>query len=581
MLFKNNKQVLSYHQRIKRLRLFTLTFFLLLFLPVCVISTVTYTQFDKEQRSQYQQQSDKMSAAINKRLFKRRTLPNAIKYNEFNYYQHLYNPISKQLSQALSPLSNSDFYQRTDGLIGYFQIDHQGKFSSPIWPFSLNSLDDQQAVNSSKDAAFMSRRALVIKLQGIVNQSKKVETLTSAEVMADRELFDLITDVPDYFIFYRVVSVNDQLKMQGYVINRKAFLSPIIKNTINIAQFNKPINIELKDSKDEAFHYLFSHKNQQDDVNVTHISQSTTSESQWEINNHRLNRPFGDYQLFYVTAELTLSSTMIYSLSLIALLLVAIVLGCYGFYRIGLQQLALAEQRLNFVSSVSHELKTPLTSIRMYSEMLKTGTLLSKEHQLEYYEFIHSESERLSRLIDNILQLATLNQPEHSVNLQYVKLSILQDVIRSKVSSLFEANNFQLSISQPFENTDKINILVDNDAFSQVIINITDNAIKFFNREEIADQTRQKIDFIFSQNPYHQDQLRLEIRDYGQGISSEQENKIFELFYRGGSELTRTTQGTGIGLALVHELMSAQDGAIQVKRMNPGLSMIMTFKCKQ
>ena len=553
---------------------------MLLFLPVCIISAVTYTQFEKDQRSQYQQQSDKMSAAINKRLFKRRTLPNAIKYSEFNYYQHLYNPINKQLSQVLSPLSNADLYQHTDGLIGYFQIDSDGNFSSPVWPYPLNSLDDQQAVNSSKDMAFMTRRALAIKLQAIVNQSQKVDMLNSADVMAKRELFTLITDVPDYFIFYRVVSLNSQLKMQGYVVNRLAFLSPIIKNTINITQFNKPINIVLQDTTQKTFNYLFSHKNQQDQVTTTRLTQSTTLDNQWQITRSSLNRPFGDYQLSYVTSELALSSTAVYGLGLIALLLVAIVVGCYGFYRIGLQQLTLAEQRLNFVSSVSHELKTPLTSIRMYSEMLKTGTLLSQEHQFEYYEFIHSESERLSRLIDNILQLATLNQPEQSVNLQYVKLSILQDIIRSKVSSLFEANDFELSITQPFEQPDKINVLVDNDAFSQVIINITDNAIKFFNREEIADQTRQKIDFIFSQNPTHKDQLQLEVRDYGQGITVEQENKIFELFYRGGSELTRTTQGTGIGLALVHELMSAQNGTIQVKRMNPGLSMIMTLKCK-
>lgn len=571
--------MLNYHQRIKRLRLFTLTFFLLLFVPVCVISTVTYTQFEKEQLSQYQQQSDKMLAAINKRLFKRRTLPNAIKYSEFSYYQHLYNPINKQLSQALSPLSNADFYQRTDGLIGYFQIDHEGKFSSPVWPYSIGSLDDQQTVSSSQDTSFMSQRALVIKLQSIVNQSIKIKELTSVDVMTEKKLFTLVTDIADYFIFYRVVSANEKFKMQGYVINRNALLSPIIKTTINIAQFNKPIDIVLQDTAHKEFYYLFSYKNQEDEVSVAQLSQSTVLNDRRVISIRKLNHPYADYQLSYVTSALAFSSTAVYSLSLMAMLLIAITLGCYGFYRIGLQQLALAEQQLNFVSSVSHELKTPLTSIRMYSEMLKTGTLLSKKHQLEYYEFIHSESERLSRLIDNILQLATLNQPEQNVNLEYIKLSILQDMIRSKVSSLFEANDFQLFISQPFEQPDKINVLVDSDAFSQVIINITDNAIKFFNREEIADITRQKIDFTFSKSQRHNDQLQLEIRDYGQGISVEQENKIFDLFYRGGSELTRTTQGTGIGLALVQELMSAQGGTIQVKRMNPGLAMIMTFKC--
>ena len=74
--------------------------------------------------------------------------------------------------------------------------------------------------------------------------------------------------------------------------------------------------------------------------------------------------------------------------------------------------------------------------------------------------------------------------------------------------------------------------------------------------------------------------ILLEIRDYGEGITQEQENRIFELFYRGGSELTRTTQGTGIGLSLVNELVSAQEGSIEVKRMKPGLLMRLAFKCQ-
>jgi signal transduction histidine kinase len=216
----------------------------------------------------------------------------------------------------------------------------------------------------------------------------------------------------------------------------------------------------------------------------------------------------------------------------------------------------------------------------MYAEMLKTGTVLSNEHKTDYYEFIHSESERLSRLIDNILQLSKLSQPQHSVSPQYIKLSILADIIRSKVSSLIENNDFQLDIILAINEPDKVMILVDIDAFSQVVINITDNAIKFFDHEKIKDKSRQKIDFTFQLDSQNKGQIILEIRDYGSGISAEQENKIFDLFYRGGSEMTRTTQGTGIGLALVNELVLAQQGSIQVKRMSPGLAMKMSFKCK-
>ena len=123
-------------------------------------------------------------------------------------------------------------------------------------------------------------------------------------------------------------------------------------------------------------------------------------------------------------------------------------------------------------------------------------------------------------------------------------------------------------------------LLVDIDAFSQVVINITDNAIKFFDNESIQDKSRKKIDFIFKMDPKRKDQILIEIRDYGHGISVEQQSKIFELFYRGGSELTRSTQGTGIGLALVNELVLAQQGTIEVQRMTPGLAMKMSLKCK-
>ena len=196
-------------------------------------------------------------------------------------------------------------------------------------------------------------------------------------------------------------------------------------------------------------------------------------------------------------------------------LMIGIVLACICFYHIGVKQLKLAEQRLNFVSSVSHELKTPLTSIRMYSEMLKSGMVPSEDYKAEYYEFIHSESERLSRLIDNILQLSKLSQPQHSVDPHYTKLSILTDIIKSKVSSLLIKSDFKLNITIDFQQPEDTLLLVDLDAFSQVVINITDNAVKFFDNKLINDINRQKLDFIFKTDPKNKDQILMEIRDYG------------------------------------------------------------------
>ena len=216
----------------------------------------------------------------------------------------------------------------------------------------------------------------------------------------------------------------------------------------------------------------------------------------------------------------------------------------------------------------------------MYSEMLKSGQILSEQHRSDYYEFIFSESERLSRLIDNILQLSKLSHPAHNVEPNWVKLSILNDVIQSKVSSLLVKNDFKLTINQPFEQPESALLWVDLDAFAQVVINITDNAVKFFDQAKINDVERQKIDFNFHYSKQQPEFIQLQIRDYGFGISEEQQEKLFELFYRGGNELTRATQGTGIGLALVKELINAQQGEVSVERMSPGLALNIRFKFK-
>jgi len=253
---------------------------------------------------------------------------------------------------------------------------------------------------------------------------------------------------------------------------------------------------------------------------------------------------------------------------------------CYGFYRLGAKQLALVEQRMNFVSAVSHELKTPLTAIRMYTEMLQQGTVISKQHQQDYFAFIFSESERLTRLINNILQLSHLSNQQQEVEAEYTRMAILQDIIRSKTSSIMDAQGFQQNIIVDLPDPEGIAVLVEQDAFSQIVINITDNAIKFFDKTQIKDHGRQKVDFTFSLHPSNEQLLQLEIRDYGGGIDHRQETKIFELFFRSGNELTRSTQGTGMGLSLVRELVIMQQGTIQAIRKNPGLAILISFKCK-
>jgi signal transduction histidine kinase len=242
--------------------------------------------------------------------------------------------------------------------------------------------------------------------------------------------------------------------------------------------------------------------------------------------------------------------------------------GFVTLYRLGVSQINLAQQQQDFVSSVSHELKTPLTSIRMYGEMLKEGWA-DEDKKQGYYEFIHDESERLTRLISNVLHLARITRNEPQFDLQSITVGELMSQVESKISNQVERAGFELAFNRD-ELTDNAKLDIDTDCFAQIIINMVDNAIKFSKdaenkRIEITSKLNTDNDVIFT------------IRDFGPGIPKDQMKKIFTLFYRSESELTRETVGTGIGLAIVHQLAIAMNGKVDVVNKDPGAEFRLAF----
>jgi len=251
-------------------------------------------------------------------------------------------------------------------------------------------------------------------------------------------------------------------------------------------------------------------------------------------------------------------------------LVIAIVFvgGFLVLYRMGVSQINLARQQQDFVSAVSHELKSPLTSIRMYGEMLKEGWADEGKRQ-SYYEFIHDESERLSRLISNVLQLAKITRNEPQFDLKPTKVAELMSNTESKIASQIKRAGFELRI-KTFNDADQATINIDEDCFTQIIINLVDNAIKFS-----RDAENKAIDV--SSKLSGDGRVLFSVRDYGPGIPKDQMKKIFELFYRSESELTRETVGTGIGLAIVHQLTLAMSGNVDMINAEPGAEFRISF----
>jgi two-component system, OmpR family, phosphate regulon sensor histidine kinase PhoR len=364
-----------------------------------------------------------------------------------------------------------------------------------------------------------------------------------------------------HFVLYRKVWRNGQRYIQGLLIEPAPFIDAVIKDAFNQAAVSLSSNLAVAYqgsvlsalSSRTTPGYLAS----ADELQGTLLLQS------------RLSSPLNRMELIFSVNSLPAGAggTVLTWTALV--LLLVFTGGFYGMYRLGRRQILLARQQQDFVSAVSHELKTPLTSIRMYGEMLREGWA-TEEKRKTYYDYIYEESERLTRLINNVLQLARMSRNDLQVDLKPYTVAQLLDTIRSKVSSQLERAGFYLNIECDALVRSQL-IAVDADYFTQVIINLVDNAIKFSAKAE-----QKQIDLHCQR--LRDGKLQISVRDYGPGIPRDQLRKIFQLFYRLENELTRETVGTGIGLALVRQLVTAMRGSIDVVNQNPGAEFRMIFQ---
>ncbi len=593
----NNKN-LNTHQQIMRFRKLVLIFFICLTLPLVMVVYYGFQKFENEMLFQYRWKSANVVTQINKVLAKQIATEQQRSPLDYYYYRNIEN----EASQTFSPLS----YQRephynTDlfGLIGFFNIVNKEVLNTPILPFiKRNEIirTDQTTTSLQLSSDDINRRLAKIMLlkkvlieNGFLDtanknkQDYKNKSVTvTQQVETQVSSFKMIVTKEQQFIFYRNANINQQASVQGFVVNRVEFLERLFRGYIRNALYDNAVLVQMIDTvnKPNLQYYQYNIDEQGDaDVKVS-IKENNNLLSQ-SLFKGELIAPFANISLQFTTGNLPLGPATSFVFLFIMVLSFVIIVGSFGFYWLGIKQIALAEQRMNFVSSVSHELKTPLTSILMYSEMLKSGMVPDQQNQNDYHHFIFDESERLSRLINNVLQLSNLSRNQEAVTTEYVGIDVLKDLIQSKVSTLIAKNNFQLNFIINDQKSSPLQAYIDLDAFAQIVINLIDNAVKFYNAAKINDPSRQKIDIVFSNDKNTKNKLNFSIRDYGPGISHSQLEKIFELFYRCGNEMTRTTSGTGIGLALVHQLVIAQDGEILVTRQQQGVSFDLTFTARQ
>ncbi|MHC4572860.1 MAG: sensor histidine kinase [Planctomycetota bacterium] len=243
--------------------------------------------------------------------------------------------------------------------------------------------------------------------------------------------------------------------------------------------------------------------------------------------------------------------------TIVAVVFLAVMLGLLSLWRYAQAQVKLAEKKDDFISAVSHELRTPLTSIRMYSEMLEKDWVKSQDKRGEYYRNMRQESERLSRLIENVLDFSRIQKGRKRYSFNVGDLNDCVMNVVEMMSPYAEQNGF--SIKTELEQLGQTTF--DNDAVKQIVVNLLDNAIKYARNAQdrtITVRTRGDNQFIL-----------IEVEDHGPGVPHRQRQKIFEEFYRLGSEATRETAGTGLGLALVKKFAEAHNGFVEILNAKP------------
>jgi two-component system phosphate regulon sensor histidine kinase PhoR len=240
------------------------------------------------------------------------------------------------------------------------------------------------------------------------------------------------------------------------------------------------------------------------------------------------------------------------NLILIGILDLILVGTVWLVYRTLKKEVELVRLKGDFVSNVSHELRTPLSLIRMFTETLSLKRVQAEEKKQEYYETILGEAERLTHLINNILNFSRMEAGKKQYHFEPTALNdVVSGVVKTYDSHLTHegfTTSLQLTEDLPVFNADR-------EAVAEALINILDNAVKYAGTEKYVRIATGRTD---SMN-------YVEVEDHGIGIEKHHHGKIFENFYRVSTGLTNNVKGSGLGLALVRHIMNAHGGTIELE----------------
>jgi len=354
-------------------------------------------------------------------------------------------------------------------------------------------------------------------------------------------LQSLLIDADQIFIFRRIM-IDRKIYRQGFILKVRAFLDYLAQNYF----MNQPmaryasLRLQVMDQSRE----------------IARVQAGISTRNPEFILKRAFPSPFAFLNATLSCEEIPRSAGRNTLMVMMVVLAAIFLVGLFAIYKSARALVDLSERRSQFVSSVTHELKTPLTNIRMYIEMLEQGIAKDTEREQEYFQIINSEGSRLSRLINNVLDLAKLEKKQRPLNLTQGTFEEVAAEVETVMQAKLQQEGFKLKIVRgdirPFK--------YDREAMIQVLINLLENSIKFCQsalNKEITIRIYQE-----------SNRVKIAVSDHGPGIPRHALKKVFDDFYRVNNALARKTRGTGIGLALVKKFITLVGGNV-IAENNP------------
>ncbi len=348
---------------------------------------------------------------------------------------------------------------------------------------------------------------------------------------------------PEQIFIFRRIMINQKIYRQGFILKVRAFLDDLAQNYFIAQPMSGYTNLRLQ-VMDQG-------------REIARVQAGISTRNPEFILKRAFPSPFAFLNATLSCEEIPRSAGRNTLIIMMVMLAAIFLIGLFAIYKSTRAIVDLSERRSQFVSSVTHELKTPLTNIRMYIEMLEQGIAQDTEREQEYFQIINSEGSRLSRLINNVLDLAKLEKKQRPLNLARGTFEEVVAEVQTVMQAKLRQEGFTLKIVQedirPFK--------YDREAMIQVLINLIENSIKFCQsalKKEITIRIYQEAD-----------RVKIAVSDHGPGIPGHALKKVFDDFYRVDNALARKTRGTGIGLALVKKFIKLIGGNVTAEN-NPG-----------